>query len=345
MDTKEIEIPAEPQRAEAPPRAPRPSLLAPRNRPLRRNPRRSGGGEIPHLKVMPAWYALAAALAAGALAHLALSRRRRRTLAGYGLAGLVAALGAVLAGQRSARRPRLEQRSIPLRRWPQALDGLRIAQLSDLHLQGTWSVANLRQALRWVAQAQPDLIVCTGDFVNEPEDVELLEAELGGLHAPLGVYAILGNHDYWADPAALEQVLHRHGVTLLVNEHRVLEHSGARFVLAGTDEPWYGYADMQQTLAGAPQALPILLLSHCPDFILAARQWGVDLQLSGHSHAGHLALPLLGPAILPLLGRRYYRGLYHCGESWLYVSRGLGGRPLRLGAPPEVTLIELRSAP
>jgi predicted MPP superfamily phosphohydrolase len=201
----------------------------------------------------------------------------------------------------------------------------------------------LRRALETAAGFRPDLICLTGDFVDTLADLPFLRAMLADIAAPLGVFACLGNHDYWDDPAAIALALDGLGITVLVNEHRVLEHQGSRFVLAGVADPWQANADLDAALQAAPADLPVLLLAHGPDYILTAATRSVVLQLSGHAHAGHINLPGLGPLVLPRWGLLYPHGLFQVGKSWLYVSRGIGGLPLRLGATPEVGLLTVLS--
>ena len=116
-------------------------------------------------------------------------------------------------------------------------------------------------------------------------------------------------------------------------------------VIAGVTDPWYGEPELDQALTDIPADAPILLLAHCPDYITTAAAAKITLQLSGHTHAGHFDLPGLGPLVLPKLGIDYYRGLYRVDHTWLYVSRGMGGIAWRLGAAPEVTIIDLIPAP
>jgi predicted MPP superfamily phosphohydrolase len=299
-----------------------------------------------HLVYSRRWLAGAAGLGLASAVALVASLRagqqhwRRRWLGGLAGAGLIMGLGG-LAG---IWRLLVEEHSLELPGWPAALDGLRVAQLSDLHLGPIYSRYVLQRALAEVAEFQPDLIVLTGDFADTPADVPRLSAMLAGLDAPLGVYACLGNHDYWDDPAGVAGALHGLGFTVLVNHHRVLTWRGEPFVLAGVADPWQADADLAAALDGAPADLPVLLLAHGPDFIVTAADHPVALQLSGHAHAGHINLPGLGPLVLPRWGVRYPNGVFRVGRSVAYVSRGLGGLPFRLGAAPEVGLLTLKAA-
>lgn len=285
-------------------------------------------------------WAGALVLATALLSTLRLPWRWRLPLLLGGSGGL--GLAAIGLGVVQARRLRHEQITIPVAGLPAALDGLRIAQLSDLHLGTPFTQVNMRLAVAWVQQRQPDLIVLTGDFVNRSEQIGLLPAALAGLHAPYGVYGILGNHDYWTDVELLIEVLRAQGVDLLRNEQRVIAVGEARLTLVGLDCVWESQHDVARTLADLGDG-PVIMLAHEPDIADEVAPYGVALQLSGHTHAGHIHAPGLGPLFLPRHGFRYFRGLQRVGGMWLYVSRGLGGIPLRLGAPLEVTEFTLRA--
>jgi uncharacterized protein len=169
-----------------------------------------------------------------------------------------------------------------------------------------------------------------------------LRDHLRGIHAPYGVFAILGNHDYWTDVGLIERILREYGIDLLRNERRWFEIGDATLCLVGVDCVWENLHDLERALGDLPANATTIVLAHEPDIADEVAVSGAVLQLSGHTHAGHFTLPWLGPAFLPRHGFRYYRGLQQIGNMWLYVSRGLGGYPLRLGCPPEVTEFTLR---
>lgn len=275
------------------------------------------------------------------LTTIRLPWRRRLPLLIGGAGGL--GLATVAWGIAQAKRLRHEQVTIPVAGLPAALDGLTIVQLSDLHLGSPFTLDNVRRAVAWVQQRQPDLVVLTGDFVSTTEQIALLPEALHGLHAPYGVYGILGNHDYWTQVPLLAQALRANGVDLLRNEQRLLTIGGARLALVGLDCVWEDQHDLARALDGIAPGTPTIMLAHEPDIADLVAPYGVALQLSGHTHAGHIAAPGLGPLFLPRHGFRYFRGLQRVGGMWLYVSRGLGGIPLRLGSPLEVTEFTLRA--
>jgi predicted MPP superfamily phosphohydrolase len=235
------------------------------------------------------------------------------------------------------------------------LDGFRMAQISDLHYGPYTGEREVRAAMAAVRAARPDLIVLTGDFVTatwifhygrRPVSKIVPCAELlSELRAPYGVYAVLGNHDWGTDADTIAGTLSNAGIRVLRNEAVAIERGGARFWLAGVDCATDRAADLDRALAPVPRNEPVILLAHEPDFADQAARYPVDVQLSGHSHGGQIVIPGV-PGYLPPLGRKYPRGLYQVGNLRLYVNRGIGvsGAPIRFGAPPEVTVVELQTA-
>jgi uncharacterized protein len=284
-----------------------------------------------------AWRASAALGAA--LGLLGLRRLGWRFGAGAGaLGGLVWAYAAF----REPARPRLERVELRLPRLPAGLDGLRIGQLTDLHLGFRYAEENARWGVEQMRREAPELVVLTGDFISFQHAIPDVAAVLRDLGAPLGVYAVPGNHDYWEGLADVRNALALCGIPLLINEHRRLTWRGADLWLAGVDDVWDGSVSLADALRGVPEDAFTLLLAHSPDLVSDAAEAGFDVQLSGHTHGGHIRLPLLGPLGMPRFGRRYVMGRYQVGPTSLYVSRGLGGPPLRFLCPPEATIITLR---
>jgi uncharacterized protein len=275
--------------------------------------------------------------------------------------GLAAAAGAAALGVDSVliepNRPQLLRREIRLNRWPSRLDGFTIAMLSDFHYDSHFSVHPLHAAIGMVNGLNPDLIVLTGDFVTLPlmahRDVpaagviEPCSLLLRQLKARFGLWAVLGNHDYFSDPERITSTLRGQGIHVLANQSASIETNGGRFWLSGVNDLFSDTADLDATLQKVPVNEAVILMAHEPDYAdYVASRRKVDLQLSGHSHGGQVRLPLLPPLYLPELARKYWWGLYRIGALTLYTSRGLGtvGLPIRLNCPPEVTLITLRHA-
>jgi|GEM_PF-321589 len=256
---------------------------------------------------------------------------------------LAATLGvAWYARYREPAMPVLRRIEICDPRIPVEFDGFTIGQISDIHLGQPHSHANLHWARDCMRELRPDLIVFTGDLVNERPAIGTLAYELRHFQAPLGCFAIAGNHDYVEEIDDVIQACALAGVPLLRNTGVALHRAGATLWLAGVDDIWHGSMRIEQALHGADQHA-VILLAHAPDIVLQASAYtNIVLQLSGHVHGGHLHLPGLGPLARPRYGVHYTRGTHRVGNTWMHVSLGLSGRALRLGSPPEVGLITLR---
>jgi len=254
-------------------------------------------------------------------------------------------------------RPRLIRQEIPLRRLPRGFDGLTIVQLSDFHYDPYFSAIPIAAAVRMANELKPDLVVLTGDFVSAPISQRVALARraawhaepcaeiLGGLNAPYGVWAVLGNHDVFSDASQIEAALRRSGIRVLRNGAVPIERDGQRLWLAGVGDVLVGDDDLDQALHGVSSADAVVLLAHEPDFADTTARYPVDLQLSGHSHGGQIRFPFVGAVYLPRMGRKYPRGLRQIDQLTLYTNTGLGTLfiPVRWNCPPELTLITLRS--
>lgn len=288
------------------------------------------------LRFSPRWLGAGAAL--GTLATLAVQALGPAAVATLGVTGVAGVAYATLV---EPRRPVLERVTLRLPNLPPALVGLRIGQLSDMHLGKPYAYENTRWAVQQMCQEQPDLLVITGDFVSYPDPIADLPMLLRPLHAPLGVYAVPGNHDYWEGVDTICRVLEPVGIEFLINSSRQLRWRGGEFWLAGIDDVWGGTANVDVAMAPVPADAFTLLMAHAPDFADVATRYNIAVQFSGHTHGGHLCLPFLGSFCLPRYGMRYAIGHEQVGDMQLYVTRGLGGLPLRLGCPPEATIFTL----
>jgi predicted MPP superfamily phosphohydrolase len=240
----------------------------------------------------------------------------------------------------------VEHQQIALRRLPPALDGFRIVQLSDIHHSPFTSREQIRLAVETANNLQPDIIALTGDYISKERRYAAPCAELlGKLRARHGVYAVLGNHDHWTDAALITDLFRAEGITVLVNQGMRFEKNGASFWLAGVDDTMVGLEDLSLALAGSSETEMKLLLAHNPIILRRAARAGVDLVLSGHTHGGQVSLRSeRGDS--GRTRRRLLKGLASQGETQIYVTRGLGTvvLPVRFGCPPEVSLLELRTA-
>ncbi len=307
----------------------------------------------------PFWYAqlflplLAAAGLLGLLAGLPFGAPQQAGRRAVGAVGLVLAAAAAW-GYAGTRRLAVRPLEVGFPHLPPGLEGMRIVQLSDLHVGPHTSRRHLARVAEAVRSARPDLVVLTGDQVDDyARDVEPLGRALGGLAAPLGVVAVAGNHDVYAGWAAVRQGMERLGWRVLVNEAVPLERGGARFWVAGTGDPAGRGGptgrnpavapDVERTLASVPRGAFTLALAHNPALWPELASRGVELTLSGHTHHGQLAVPRLGWSMASVF-LDLAMGVHRRGGSVLYISPGTNfwGIPFRIGALPEVTVVTLR---
>lgn len=229
---------------------------------------------------------------------------------------------------------------------PPALAGLRIALLTDFHPGEGTSYAFIERACRLAADARPDLVALTGDLVDTPDDDlgRVLNLVTRHIDAPLGYYAVPGNHDHDTAAECWHRTLaaHRH-VTDVTNTAVLRDVDGATLRIAGVDDLARGRPDLRRALHAAPDADVTLLLAHNPDTAEHAHAlFGrVDLVVSGHTHGGQVRLPFVGAIKNP--AQHYEQGLAHRPWAQVYTSRGVGTvhLPARFLCRPEVAILEL----
>ncbi len=273
----------------------------------------------------------------------ALTRRRFLYAAGACAAGVVGYGFGV-----EPRWARLERPTFRLPGLPDALDGFKLAHVSDLHRSNVVSLGYIEQHLDLAANLGADLAILTGDYVTGKAGyVHSLAPALERLAAALPTYAVLGNHDHWNGAVTIEKRLRGSGIHMLDNTAVKIERGGAHFWLLGTDDLMVGADDLGAAVRAAGRDSVRVLITHNPDSIEEVAAAGIDLMLCGHTHGGQVAAPFIGPLIVPSnYGRRFAAGAFRVKRTQLYVNRGLGliSPPVRLGVPPEITLITLRSA-
>ena len=239
----------------------------------------------------------------------------------------------------------LERVDIRLERLPKKLDGFKIIHLSDIHHSPFTSLDHVIRTVKVANRLRPDMFLLTGDYVShEREYIGPVAAELGKLKSKYGTYACLGNHDHWTDADLVTHLFRGEGINMLVNEGLRVDARGASFWLAGVDDYMVGLTDVAAALKGSyPDELKILL-AHNPIIFRQAVRAGIDLTLSGHTHGGQIKIRDQEKRILPR--RKFTSGLYERKDSQLYVTRGIGTVvvPMRYQCPPEISLLELRSA-
>ena len=281
-----------------------------------------------------------------------MKHRNRRKALGYTLAvsGIGGAAGLVYATFIEPRWIDVVRLSVEMPRLAPEFDGYRVVQISDLHL-GEWlTPARLGHVIESVNNEEPDLIAITGDYVTRVYDdmAADLVPVLNNLRAREGVVWVLGNHDYWGGKGAgpVRYALEQCGFIDLNNRVHTIERDTARLHIAGVDSARELMAHLDKVLDALPSDGAAILLAHEPDFADESAPTGrFDLQLSGHSHGGQVAIPFLGPPRLPPLGRKYPKGLYMVGTMALYTNRGIGtvGLPVRFFARPEITVLTLKA--
>ncbi len=240
----------------------------------------------------------------------------------------------------------VERHAVALKRLPQALDGLRVVHLSDIHHSPFTGREQVERAVEVANSLQPDIIALTGDYIShEREYVQPCAEMLGRLRARKGVYAVLGNHDNWVDAELITDLFQLAGIRVLNNEGMRFEDKGASFWLAGVNDTMVGLEDLPLALAGSSEDELKLLLAHNPIILRRAARAGVDLVLAGHTHGGQVTWRSERSAS-GRVRRRILRGLGRRGNTQIYVTRGLGTvvLPVRYGCPPEVSLLQLRCA-
>jgi uncharacterized protein len=287
------------------------------------------------------------------------------------LAGSVPFLAATYGFASTRLRYTIHRVDVPMANLPKELDGLRIAQLSDIHIGDYMTPDEIARAVGMANDLRPHLAVVTGDFVTTVGDpLDACITELSRLRAPLGVWGCNGNHEIYAgveDEA--DRLFHQKGMRLLRARNAVVEHNGAAFNLIGVDY------QRDHMVAGGPTGpmlaeiehlirrdMPNVLLSHNPNSFHRAAELGIELSLAGHTHGGQVKFEIVDHSVNPArLITPFVAGLYRLPMAnghapatpingspkvALYVNRGLGtiGFPVRLGVPPEITLLTLRRA-
>lgn len=228
----------------------------------------------------------------------------------------------------------------------QRLKGLVVAQITDVHL-GRWvKPRHMRQVVDFVNENNPDLVALTGDYIGyKADDIAPCIQTLGRLQSP--TYAVLGNHDHWASTELTHNAFERAEIPVLTNEHVRFDFNEAQMSVVGVDDHVTRNADVDAAFKGVDPELFCLTLNHVPSIARACAEKGAHLILSGHTHGFQFNVPGVTHRIAGSMGTEYYAGPYRLGESYLYISRGLGSAswPWRIRAKSELTFFELRPSP
>lgn len=241
---------------------------------------------------------------------------------------------------------RLTPATIVLSRLPQSFNGMTCALIADVHRGPYVSQERVADMVARVNATHPDLIVLAGDYVSmRASYIEPCIAELGKLSAPMGVYAILGNHDHWVDASLTRQMLSQVGILDLTNTNIAIRRGEASIWLCGVGDLWTDEQDLDSTLSGVPDEGLRILLSHNPDYADRILDRNVDLVLSGHTHGGQICIPFYGPIVSSSRHpHKYAGGLVHMGSMQVFLTRGVGTirPPVRLNCPAEVSILTLK---
>ncbi len=224
---------------------------------------------------------------------------------------------------------------------PAPLDGLKLLHLTDLHLARGYGLRYFEAVAEMAAAQEADLVAFTGDLIDDPSAIDWIAPVLGRIHARLGGFAILGNHDIYYDQSRIRGELSAAGFVDVDGRWTTIDERGWTLAIGGTSAPW----GPDLSADDRPEADASLVLSHTPDRFPRLAALNVDLVLSGHNHGGQVRLPVIGPVLMPSrYSRRYDMGFFRSRTSTMYVSRGVAGKhPLRYGCPPEITTFTLRS--
>ena len=233
--------------------------------------------------------------------------------------------------------------------WPSSLSNLKIAVLADIHAGGSYiDERKLRLIVERTNALQPDLILIAGDYISGARNDHNMEpdvfaAVLKDFRAPLGVYSVLGNHDWWFNGQRVRLALEANGIKVLENEVARIDTRGTSFWIVGLADLWTRPQLIGETLANVPAGETVIALTHNPDIFPQLPQ-GVSLLLAGHTHGGQVQLPFIGtPVSVSRYGDRYVSGHVVENGRHLFVTTGIGTSiyPVRFGVPPEIVLLTI----
>ena len=242
-----------------------------------------------------------------------------------------------MARERTVAPPIVSEHELPVAGLDPRLDGVRIAQLSDIHVGSMTPPEHVRAAVALANDAKPDVVVMTGDYVCwRRHEADEAKDQLAGLRAKR-VVTVLGNHDYFTSKRGVTDALAHNGYDVLQNQHATIDFGGARLYLVGVDDPVTRHHDLDAAFAGVPEKAARVVLCHCPEEAPGLAERGADLVLSGHTHGGQINIRGITDRIAKRMGRTYLSGMYAVGRTRLYVTPGVG-------TAAEVAVFTLRAA-
>jgi len=242
--------------------------------------------------------------------------------------------------------PEITETDIWLRRLPPAYNDLRIVHLTDIHHSLYTPLEDVQRVVHLANLLHPDLVALTGDYVTLSRDyIWPMARAIGKLRARLGVFAVLGNHDFQVNPDEVACALRAQRIRVLRNTHFALRARSSILWIVGVDDLWWEADDLAAAIRGVPGRDAKILLCHNPIGIRQAAAHGIDFVLSGHTHGGQVRLPVVGSVYgRSKLGERFVEGWNRLDGTQIYISRGIGKVlvPLRFGCPPEIARLRLR---
>jgi len=246
----------------------------------------------------------------------------------------------------------VRQETIQIDNWPKEFSGLRIALVADIHTGGPFiDDQKLQRIVELTNQENPDLIVLLGDYMSPNSwhsrrvEPEVTAAAMKNLHAPLGVYAVLGNHDWWYNGEKVRRALEANNIPVLDDEVAEIKWQGGSFWLVGLADFWTRPQHVDETIAKVPAGAPVIALTHNPDVFPGLPQ-SIPLLLAAHTHGGQVSLPLIGTPIVPSrFGRKYTAGHVIENGHHMFVTTGIGTSilPVRFRVPPEIVILTIKS--
>ncbi|HEY6291773.1 MAG TPA: metallophosphoesterase [Terriglobia bacterium] len=243
--------------------------------------------------------------------------------------------------------PEVTETVIWLNRLPPAFDGLKIVHLTDIHHSIFTPLEEVERAVHLANRLAPDLVALTGDYVTmSPAFIGPVARTLGKLRARLGVFAVLGNHDFQVDASEVARALRAHHIRVLRNSKHPIRAGKRTLWVLGVDDLWWNSDDLPAALESVPPRDPKILLCHNPHGIWEASTHGIDLVLSGHTHGGQVRLPGLRSLYRSKLGERFVEGWNRLNGTQIYVNRGIGKVvvPIRVACPAEIAVLRLHRA-
>jgi len=246
----------------------------------------------------------------------------------------------------------IHSETLSIKDWPSSHDGLKIAAIGDIHGGSPFIKENkLRDIVALTNAQHPDLIVLLGDYMVRDQFYrsqlapEQMTAILKDLKAPLGVYAVLGNHDWYFDGERVRKAFETDGIKILENESAELRDGNQSIALVGLADAWTRPQDIDGTIANAPIGVPVIAITHNPDSFVQLPS-RVSLLLAAHTHGGQVKLPIVGRLVVPSnYGQKYAAGHVEENGKHLFVTTGIGTSilPLRFRVPPEIAILTIRS--